>query len=560
MKSIQMKTLMLILSVVVLTAFITSASSVLILSRGVNHEAKEIMNLTCEKNAESLNILFSWVEQSVDTLAIHVEDELESMERLQNDEEYREQYTKKIEEVALNHAEGVEGALSVFLRLNPDYTTPTAGMFWAREDLGEDFQEIPTTDLSAYETTERDIVGWYYEPVEKGEPVWMQPYQNGILDKWIITYVEPVYKDGTLIGVIGMDIDFKRIEEEAAKIHVYDTGYAFITGEDGTLMYHPRYQYGDALEQKDKSLLSAVQEMRKENESKELLTYEIEGKRICMAYCKLENDMIFCISVPEAEINGERNELIVKNIIVTVLLAFVAGIAGAFFGRHLVKPLKELNVVAKRIAEGNFDVSIKCTSDDEVGELADSLRKMAEYLKKYVSTLNSLAYCDSMTGVRNKTAYHEIEKRLDEKIAENTAHFAVAVFDVNNLKITNDFYGHMTGDDLIIKVSKQICQTFKHSPVFRIGGDEFVAILETKDFDEYESLVEQFRQDMKMQRMKEYPELPVSVACGVAVYDADKDRSFTDVFQRADDMMYRNKIIMKKEIKRKEACGSRSGT
>lgn len=298
MKSIQMKTLMLILSVVVLTAFITSTSSVLILSRGVNHEAKEIMNLTCEKNAESLNTLFSWVEQSVDTLAIHVEDELESMERLQNDEEYREQYTKKIEEVALNHAECVEGALSVFLRFNPDYTTPTAGMFWAREELGEDFQEIPTTDLSAYEPTDRDIVGWYYEPVQKGKPVWMQPYQNGILDKWIITYVEPVYKDGTLIGVIGMDIDFKRIEEEAAKIHVYDTGYAFIMGEDGTLMYHPRYQYGDALEQKDKSLLSAVQEMRKENESKELLTYEIEGKRICMAYCKLENDMIFCISVP----------------------------------------------------------------------------------------------------------------------------------------------------------------------------------------------------------------------------------------------------------------------
>ena len=109
------------------------------------------------------------------------------------------------------------------------------------------------------------------------------------------------------------------------------------------------------------------------------------------------------------------------------------------------------------------------------------------------------------------------------------------------------------GYDLIIKVSQQICQTFKHSPVFRIGGDEFVAILETKDFDEYESLVEQFRQDMKMQRMKEYPELPVSVACGVAVYDADKDRSFTDVFQRADGMMYRNKVVMKKEAKRKEA-------
>ena len=76
MKSIQIKTLILILSVVILTAFATSASSVLILSRGANHEAREIMHLTCEKNAESLNNVFAGIEQSVDTLTIRVETEL----------------------------------------------------------------------------------------------------------------------------------------------------------------------------------------------------------------------------------------------------------------------------------------------------------------------------------------------------------------------------------------------------------------------------------------------------------------------------------------------------
>ena len=507
------------------------------------------MNLTCEKNAESLNTLFAGIEQSVDTLAIHVETELESMDRLQRDEEYRDQYTKSIEEAALNHAECVEGALSVFLRFNPDYTTPTAGMFWAREDLGENFQEIPTTDLSVYEPTDRDRVGWYYEPVEKGEPVWMQPYQNGILNKWIITYVVPVYKDGILIGVIGMDIDFRRIEEEAAKICVYDTGYAFITGEDGTLMYHPTYQYGEVMEEKDKSLLSAVQQMKQEKESKELLTYEIEGRKTCMAYCNLINGMNFCISVPEAEINREKNELMIKNILVTILLSCVAAIAGAIFSRHFAKPLRELNTVAKKIAEGDFDVSIECTSKDEVGELADSLGKMSESLKQYVDTLNSLAYRDSMTGVRNKAAYHQIEERLREQIEEKNAHFAVVVFDVNNLKKTNDLYGHMAGDDLIINVSHEICQTFKHSPVFRIGGDEFVAILETKDLDEYESLLEQFRNKTEQKRLEDYPELVMSVACGAAVYDSDMDTCVADVFQKADYMMYQNKLSMKQKTK-----------
>lgn len=103
----------------------------------------------------------------------------------------------------------------------------------------------------------------------------------------------------------------------------------------------------------------------------------------------------------------------------------MAAIAGAIFSRRFVKPIKELNTVAKKIAEGDFDVSIKCTSKDEVGELADSLRKMTDNLKQYVDKLNSLDYRDSMTGVRNKAAYHQIEERLREQIEEKTARFAV---------------------------------------------------------------------------------------------------------------------------------------
>ena len=289
--------------------------------------------------------------------------------------------------------------------------------------------------------------------------------------------------------------------------------------------------------------------MKQEKESKELLTYEIEGRKTCMAYCNLINGMNFCISVPEAEINREKNELMIKNILVTILLSCVAAIAGAIFSRHFAKPLRELNTVAKKIAEGDFDVSIECTSKDEVGELADSLGKMSESLKQYVDTLNSLAYRDSMTGVRNKAAYHQIEERLREQIEEKNAHFAVVVFDVNNLKKTNDLYGHMAGDDLIINVSHEICQTFKHSPVFRIGGDEFVAILETKDLDEYESLLEQFRNKTEQKRLEDYPELVMSVACGAAVYDSDMDTCVADVFQKADYMMYQNKLSMKQKTK-----------
>jgi len=167
-------------------------------------------------------------------------------------------------------------------------------------------------------------------------------------------------------------------------------------------------------------------------------------------------------------------------------------------------------------------------------------------LNKYVKKVNSLAYKDSMTGVRNKTAYREMEERLNERIQEGTAKFAVVVFDVNDLKQANDKYGHMAGDALICCVSKYICDTFKHSQVFRVGGDEFVSILETADLENCKALEQRFRQGIENQRIDNYPLVIVSAASGMAVYDKEKDMTYMDVFKRADAIMYKNKVDMKK--------------
>lgn len=163
--------------------------------------------------------------------------------------------------------------------------------------------------------------------------------------------------------------------------------------------------------------------------------------------------------------------------------------------------------------------------------------------------LDILAFKDSLTGLKNTAAYRHQVNEMEQKIQAGIAEFAVVVMDVNGLKAANDRYGHELGDKLIIQAGKLICRTFQHSPVFRIGGDEFVAILELEDYENRRELQETFERALvhTVVREMEY-EIPVSVASGMAEYRPGTGMHYLDVFQAADKAMYKKKMAMKKSL------------
>lgn len=156
---------------------------------------------------------------------------------------------------------------------------------------------------------------------------------------------------------------------------------------------------------------------------------------------------------------------------------------------------------------------------------------------------------DSLTNVKNRTAYDRYINSLEKKIEANESYpFAVICFDVNNLKTINDNLGHEEGDEYIKNCCKYICDSFKHSPVFRIGGDEFVAILQGDDYNDRVVLLEQMRNGMsnmmhKIDKLKA-TEL-ISIASGMSEYEPGSSDHYSDVFRWADEKMYQNKFLMK---------------
>ncbi|MBR6315495.1 MAG: diguanylate cyclase [Lachnospiraceae bacterium] len=179
---------------------------------------------------------------------------------------------------------------------------------------------------------------------------------------------------------------------------------------------------------------------------------------------------------------------------------------------------------------------------DEIVILGDRIRMMQNKLSDQITMIRSHAYLDGLTGLENRTAYRDRVKRLEEKIVSGNAEFSIAVFDVNQLKIINDDYGHEEGDRVISLIADTIREIFPDAKLYRIGGDEFVGILHEDDPKEkITALKEKLAKISREDKIFCKETLSIAVSAGCAVYDPEKDADFNAVFNRADAAMYEDK-------------------
>lgn len=243
----------------------------------------------------------------------------------------------------------------------------------------------------------------------------------------------------------------------------------------------------------------------------------------------------------------------------TILIVCILGIITV--NRVIIQPINKLSRAAAQFEHNKKVFSkLNLSRKDEIGTLAQSMTKMEEEIDGYISNLekttndlisareqaeqmNRAANIDALTKVRNKRAYDIKVKQLNE----STHPYGILMIDLNELKDINDTYGHEKGDISLITLCQIICSVFKHAPVYRIGGDEFIVILESNDYDQREALI-QSMSDAFAQHTRDDSIPPwerVSAAIGFAEYDPMQTESVDQVLQRADAAMYENKRAMK---------------
>ncbi|MCR5271461.1 MAG: GGDEF domain-containing protein [Lachnospiraceae bacterium] len=183
--------------------------------------------------------------------------------------------------------------------------------------------------------------------------------------------------------------------------------------------------------------------------------------------------------------------------------------------------------------------------EDEKQDYITELEELINLQKMHTKELGEAkykAYTDSLTGVKNHMAYIEATEKLEEDIKNGEMpEFGVIVFDLNGLKIINDTKGHEAGDLYIQSAAGLICRRFKKSPVYRIGGDEFVVILKGEDYKDREKLLDEFNSQIDINVKRK----GVVIASGMERYNPLVFTGYKSVFESADKKMYRRKKALK---------------
>ena len=169
-----------------------------------------------------------------------------------------------------------------------------------------------------------------------------------------------------------------------------------------------------------------------------------------------------------------------------------------------------------------------CVGAQPTDTVRNILSREGVYMKKHL-----------MTGVKNKGAFEGKCQELMQQLNDGNVEFAIVMCDVNGLKKANDTLGHEAGDLLIKGVCHIVSTIYTHSPVYRVGGDEFVAVLTGEDYQRRDELLKITRESALNN------EEGVSFASGMATYDESTDKDVQSVFNRADEEMYKNKVAMK---------------
>ena len=307
MKSIRAKITAAIVICSLISATLISLMSISDSRDMSNTHAEKELTLSCQRTGEEINALISRVEQSVDTLSAIALQQMD-FPKFKSSDFYEVQYTNSLLDDFLTFSENTEGAISSYIRYNPDFTNPTSGIFYNRADTSSDFVPIQPTDFSVYEKDDYAHVGWYYIPVENGAPIWMDPYLNENINVYMVSYVAPLFhEDGTSIGILGMDIDFGQLTSLVDELTAFDSGYAFLLSSEGNVMYHRELDVGTDLTTYNDGELSSIKEFVTNDNEGNILEYTYQGVNKNLTYTELGNEMKLVLCVHAKEIKEEAD-------------------------------------------------------------------------------------------------------------------------------------------------------------------------------------------------------------------------------------------------------------
>jgi methyl-accepting chemotaxis protein len=412
MKTIKTKIFLAITLCSILIALLIGFVSISNSTQVAQSNSKEKLALTCENKTNQLNSTIVKIEQSVNTLGEIVINDLKDVDKFSTDKQYLEDYQNRIEAIAKEFGEKTDGAMTFYIRFNPKLTPPTSGVFYSKKDQNSNFEKLIPTDFSKYDPNDLEHVGWYYIPVNAGKPVWMDPYLNSNINVYMVSYVMPLVKDGKSIGIVGMDIDFKKLESIVKDTKVYDSGYAFLINAKGNIMSHPQLKIADNFADVENGLFKPLTEQMINNPSADKsYSYTYQGIKKTLNYSHLTNGWIFALTAPSSEILAQSNQLIQIIGMFVVIGIALSVLVALYVGNIISKPIVKITTIIKKAEnldltyDQKFDALLKYK--DEIGQLSSAFNHMRN---NFVTLINEILVESNDMNLASNELYSTVEQ------------------------------------------------------------------------------------------------------------------------------------------------------
>ncbi len=421
---------------------------------------------------------------------------------------------------------------------------------------------------------------WYVKASESVGPVFSDVYNHFIYKLPTITASYPVFVDGKLECVFGVDYLLTWLGETLSTLPVRENGIVFITDSKGQMVASSKSS-DDIFEMVsgESKLVKAIEshnplisEASKLIESGSYDDVSIEGRDyyIKVNTFKLNNlDWNVYVMLSKDDVLADMNLAVSQTFIVVFLSIFIFIIFAWLLSNWITQPILNLNNAAKRLSDGKFEFVSDERRKDELGQLSQSFNEMAIKLTNVVSTLEKqvaertrdlneineslsrLSFSDGLTGLPNRRKFDAFYHDAHEENLNQNRHMAIVIMDLDDFKAFNDTFGHLAGDDCLRQVGARLSAviTSKKDLVARFGGEEFSAVLQGYSKQELLNLCELIRCEIESIEILVDPVTTskITISIGVAYFVPTKDEHMDSWVKKADLALYEAKHMGKNQ-------------
>lgn len=285
----------------------------------------------------------------------------------------------------------------------------------------------------------RHVVAFAYL-MDQGKAAWTQPYYSPYLNRYIISYLRPIYEDGVMVAIIGVDLDFQAFIDRlyAKPSEGEEHGMIILSDATGTVEYSPEKPLGVPLVDKDIHLKDTADKVAEAGQTdNEMLSYTWAGEPSLAGIKTLRNGMNFIDLRQIPQIYDRTHKAFMQMGFGLVAVCILASLLPLYMISRLSERLQLVIEAAKEVGEGNYDVKLHDMHPDDIGELSRNFQAMAEKVAAAQENLTYMSQHDALTGILNRMG-------LDKEVADwlkahPASHGALVSLDLDGFKFIKAF-------------------------------------------------------------------------------------------------------------------------